>query len=292
MGADPYDRLVAFLRARDDAEAGVAPEMRSQALRGHLGGATVVLLHGLTASPPAWRAVAEALHAGGATVVVPRLLLHGHADRMTTVLRDLSAAALIEDTTQILNRVATLGAPVTVVGHSLGATLAIDAATRLPHVARIVAVAPFLGIARVPHEAHRLLQRLLRPFRGRFVWWDPIVRERLLPAHGYPRYAIGALLAGLEIADEVRATAHRPPHAGAIDIVLNAGETSVNNRTARRLTRDWRAAGASVATHRLRGLGWSHDIIEPEREPARAVLETLVAIIGADHDPVDREHVV
>jgi pimeloyl-ACP methyl ester carboxylesterase len=292
VGADPYDDLVAYLRARDDAEPGVAPAMRSQILRGPTDAPVVVLLHGLTASPPAWRDIAEALHAHGATVVIPRLLLHGHADRMTTALRDLGADALVEETALLLARVAALGVPVTVVGHSLGATVAIDAAARLPKVARIVAIAPFLGIAGFPQELHQLLAAVLGRWRRRFVWWDPRVRERLLPEHGYPRYPLGALLAGLEIADHLRASADQAPPAAAIDIVLNDRETGVNNRTALRLVRAWRSAGASVAMHRVRGLGWSHDIIEPSRQPARAVLETLVAIIEGEHLSTDREHMV
>jgi hypothetical protein len=76
----------------------------------------------------------------------------------------------------------------------------------------------------------------------------------------------------------------------AIDIVINERETSVNNRTAERLAGDWRRAGASIAVHTLRGLGWSHDIIEPAREPAQQALNTLIAIIESDHAPDDREH--
>ena len=72
--------------------------------------------------------------------------------------------------------------------------------------------------------------------------------------------------------------------------MLNAAETSVNNRTAQRLAADWRRAGASVAVHRLRGLDWSHDIIEPQRPQARRAFAALVEILESDHAPADREH--
>ena len=130
MGAEPFADLVAYLRARDDAEAAVAPEMRSRALRGEPGRGAVVLLHGLTASPPAWRAVAQALHARGHTVIVVRLWLHGYRDRMTTALRGLSSDALVADVAAIVEQVAALGERIMVAGHSLGATLALDAAAR------------------------------------------------------------------------------------------------------------------------------------------------------------------
>jgi alpha-beta hydrolase superfamily lysophospholipase len=284
------ERLSAFLKARDDAEPAVAPEMRTQIFPGTAGAGAVILLHGLTASPPAWRAVAEDLAARGSTVVVPRLLLHGHGDRMTQALRGLRAHRLIDDIAAIVDAVAELGEALTIAGHSLGATLALDAATRGPETSRVVAVAPFLGIAGVPHEVHRLLLAGIGLVPNMFLWWDPVLRERLGPPHGYPRYPLAALQAGLAIADRARDDARRPPRARAIDIVLNDAETSVNNRTARRLAADWRNAGASVAVHRLNGLGWSHDIIEPVRPPAQRAFATLIGILAGDHTPADREH--
>jgi pimeloyl-ACP methyl ester carboxylesterase len=282
--------LLAFLRARDAAEPGVATEMRSQYYAGTPGGGAVILLHGLTASPPAWRAVAEALAARGRSVIVPRLMLHGLADRMTTALRGIRAGALIDDVAAIVRAATALGETLTIAGHSLGATLALDAAAHGPATARVVAVAPFLGIAGVPHELHPLLLRALALAPNHFLWWDPALRERLQPAHGYPRYPLAALQAGLTIADRARAAAHRAPQVRAIDVVINDGETSVNNRTAQRLADDWRKAGASIAVHRLSGLGWSHDIIEPVRSPAQRAFATLLDILDGDHRPGDREH--
>jgi pimeloyl-ACP methyl ester carboxylesterase len=284
------DGLVAFLRERDDAEPGVAASMRSQVRAGETGAGAFLLLHGLTASPPAWRAVADALAARGKTVVALRLYLHGHADRMTPVLRGVTADALVDDVATVVRRMATLGERLTLVGHSLGGTLALDAAAREAAIERTVAIAPFVGIVNVPHELHPLVAAALRLARNRFLWWDPILRERQEPAHGYPRYPLAALLAGITIADRVRDDAHRAPQSRAIDLVLNRDESSVNNRTALQIAADWRAAGASIAVHWLRDLGWSHDIIEPDRPPARRALETLLTILGGEHAPAEREH--
>jgi pimeloyl-ACP methyl ester carboxylesterase len=288
--AAALDGVVAFLRDRDDAEPGVAATMRTQVLAGEPGAGVFVLLHGLTASPPAWRAIAQALAARGKTVVVLRLLLHGYVDRMTPALRGITAQALIDDVAVVVRRVAGLGEALTLVGHSLGGTLALDAAAREASVDRAVAIAPFLGIVNVPHELHPLVSAALRVARNRFLWWDPIARERMEPAHGYPRYPLAALLAGITIADRARDDAHRAPQARAIDLVLNRAESSVNNRTALQLAEDWRAAGASIAVHWLRDLGWSHDIIEPLRPPAQRALATLLAIVEGEHSPAEREH--
>jgi hypothetical protein len=142
----------------------------------------------------------------------------------------------------------------------------------------------------VPHEAHSLLLAGMSLVPNVYLWWDPVLRERLEPKHGYPRYPLSALQAGLAIADRARDDAHGPPRVRAIDIVLNDAETSVNNRTAQRLADDWRKAGASIAVHRLSGLGWSHDIIEPVRPPAQRAFATLIGILASDHTPADREH--
>jgi pimeloyl-ACP methyl ester carboxylesterase len=173
--------------------------MRSQVYPGTAGAGAVILLHGLTASPPAWRAVAEELAARGRTVVVPRLLLHGHADRMTTALRAIRVRALVDDVAAIVRAVVELGEDVTIAGHSLGATLALDVASYGPPTARVVAVAPFLGIAGVPHELHPLLLWAMAFVPHVFLWWDPVARERLEPLHGYPRYPLVALRAGIAI---------------------------------------------------------------------------------------------
>jgi hypothetical protein len=86
--------------------------------------------------------------------------------------------------------------------------------------------------------------------------------------------------------------AHRAPAARRLDVVLNARESSVNNRAAIRLADRWRAARAVVAVHTLRGLPVSHDIIEPERPYAARARATLVDIIAGEGAASDRVHVM
>ena len=281
--------LRAYLERRDDAEDLVAPHMRSQVLAG-TNAEIVILVHGLTASPLAWSAIAAAINARGTTVVVPRLPLHGHADRLTPALRDLHADHLTADMHELLERVAALGGRTTVAGHSLGGTLAIHAAAQSAYVDRIVAIAPFLGISYFPHEFHAPLLSAMRLVPDIYLWWDPVLREKQMPAHGYPRYPLRALYAGMCIAEDVYRDAGSGAAARAIDVVLNEHESSVNNRTVVRLVERWRSAGSSVALHRLRGLPRSHDIIEPERLLAARARPVLVDIIAREHEPADRIH--
>ncbi|MDB5072540.1 MAG: hypothetical protein JWM87_3651, partial [Candidatus Eremiobacteraeota bacterium] len=91
--------------------------------------------------------------------------------------------------------------------------------------------------------------------------------------------------AGLALADALREDARSgPPRARHVELVRNAGETSVNNRTIDDLVRRWRAVGGEhVRMHNLVGLGPSHDVIEPERRraPAQRFLPLLHEILDA-----------
>jgi pimeloyl-ACP methyl ester carboxylesterase len=286
------EELRAFLAARDDGERDVAPGMRSQLRLVSGAQETYVLLHGLTASPPAWDAIATTLLARGANVLALRLPLHGHASRMTTALRALSPGLLTRDIAAVLERVARLGTRITLAGHSLGGALTLHAAATFPGIERGVAIAPFLGIVALPHELHRVVIPFLNSLPNFFLWWNPWVRERLLPEHGYPRYPIHALATGMAIAEDVYADARHAPAARRLDFVLNARESSVNNRAAIRLAERWRDVGAIVSVQTLRGLPLSHDIIEPEGAYSARARSVLVEIITGEREALDRVHVV
>jgi pimeloyl-ACP methyl ester carboxylesterase len=280
------EQLRAFLNARDDADAAVGPNMRSSMLEGP-GDEVVLLLHGLTASPPAWASIAADLNAAGATVVNVRLPLHGHLDRMTTALEGLSVDLLTSDLREIVVATARLGKRIIIGGHSLGGTLAVHAAATIPQVERIVAIAPFLGIVGLPRHLHAVMLPLVRRLPNLFLWWDPVERERQGPAHGYPRYPLRALAVGLGIADAVFADSRRTPPARAIDLVINAQESSVNNAAVQRLAARWRAVHAPVAVHRLDGLPPSHDIIEPLRAHSTRARETIVRLLLGERSEAD-----
>jgi pimeloyl-ACP methyl ester carboxylesterase len=279
-----FSALRAYLSERDDADAAVAPSMRTQ-LRAGTGGEIVLLLHGLTASPPAWNAIAAELNAGGSTVVALRLPLHGHADRLTTALTGLRMDLLTSDLRAVIDVLERTGKRIVIGGHSLGGTLALYAAATLPQVERVVAVAPFMGVARLPPEVHRAMMPVVRRAPNVFFWWDPVERGAQGPEHGYPRYPLHALAVGIEIADAVYDGAEHPPRARAVDLVVNARESSVNNRAVRRLGERWRRTGADVVVHELDGLPPSHDIIEPLRPNSSRVRDTLVRLLAGKREP-------
>lgn len=96
----------------------------------------VVVVHGFTSSPWATRPLGEALHAAGFTVEVPRLPGHGTSvgdlarTRYTDWLRAL--AGVVADLRERTDRVV-------LAGHSVGGTLCLDLASRVP-VAGVVTI--------------------------------------------------------------------------------------------------------------------------------------------------------
>ncbi len=207
-------------------------------------------------------------------MLIPRLPHHGHADRLTTALEALTAEELEEFAQSTVDRARELGERVIVAGFSVGGLLAAWIAQNHA-VDRAVSIAPFLGINGMPHLAGPHAIRIALHLPNRFMWWNPVLRERQMPAHGYPRYPTHAVAQAYRFALNLFDAARRQaPKTHQIALVLNGSETAVNNRSARRLARLWSArASGVVETHRLGGLPPSHDIIEPLRSPE------LIAIV-------------
>jgi len=266
MSDDRIRRAEAAFDAYDlrDGEP-IAPDGRSlRFTHGRRTPGVTVFLHGLSAGPRQCAALAAHVYGQGDNVLLPRLPLHGHTDRMTAALGELRASELIAFAADQVALARAFGDDVRVVGFSLGGLLAAWIAQHEP-IASAIAIAPFLGIAGVPRRLMPLLARSLRARRNAFLWWDPVRRERMLPARGYPRYATHAIAEGLALATRLDALAQRSPPRAPITLVTNRDESAVNNAAIRHLAAAWRSSGATnVRLHRLRGIGPSHDIIEPE----------------------------
>jgi pimeloyl-ACP methyl ester carboxylesterase len=129
-------------------------------------------------------------------------------------------------------------------GHSLGGMLTLHAAHRDARLFRAIAVAPFLGIKRLPRDWNGWMRSVLERAPNRFLYWNPFDHGRSLPLHGYPRYSTRSVAAGLALADALRKDARSgPPRARHIEIVRNAGEVTVNNQAIDELVANWRRAG-------------------------------------------------
>ena len=228
---------------------------------------SVVLLHGMSASPAQFERVAAELHARGYNVVAPRLPHHGHADPLSTALERLNADDLCDAVTEYVEVARELGDRITIAGFSLGGLLTAWAAQRFD-VDHAVPIAPFFGISWIPNRLMGPVAERLLSVPNRFHWWNPILRERqFLATSGYPRYATHAIAHSYRIARSVLDEARtRAPSARHVTIVANSMEVAVNNYAIRRLYESWRQnTPQSVELSVLTGLPLSHDIVSPMR---------------------------
>ena len=232
----------------------------------------VVLLHGLTNSPPQYAALGPALHARGHAVIVPRLPYHGYRNRMTDAIAKLRADELEEAALVAVTIAALCGTRVVVAGISIGATLAGWLAARTAIHAGI-AIAPFSGIRELPGAANDALGATLRTLPNAFGWWDPRSKEQQPPPHGYPRFATRALGESLRVSSDIVAgVAPGGPHAKHAMLVLNANDPVVNNAHAERRFSPLEQMGVAYRRVVLHDLPKIHDVIEPSIPQARTEL--------------------
>jgi hypothetical protein len=231
-----------------------------------------VLFHGLTNCPQQFDVFARELHAKGQNVYVPRLPYHGYADRMTKAIGKLTVADIEGAARGAAQLAQGLGTRVNALGLSLGATMALSLA-QTGGIANAVGVAPFFMVPFMPRSSGMLLMRVLAALPDRFVWWDPRLRERMLPVYAYPGFwthcLTACVFAGASIIDAAYRSA---PAAARCTIVINAHDPAVNNRVARELAGRW---GSRHGTYQLAtwdDLGKVHDVIDPTTYPAAGAL--------------------
>jgi pimeloyl-ACP methyl ester carboxylesterase len=245
--------------------------------------AAVVLLHGLTNSPPQYDRLAPELHARGHAVLVPRMPYHGYGDRMTDAVAKLRAPDLESAALQAVVIAAWCGERIVVVGISVTATLVAWLAART-RIDTGIAIAPFCGLRELPGGANDALGLLLRAAPNQFSWWDPRSKQGQPPSHGYPRFATRALGESLRISTEIGAAPEDPFASGRrVVLVVNDHEPIVNNAHAFRRFRALRNYGVALERVVLHGLPHIHDVIEPAIPQARTdlVYPKLIELIEA-----------
>ena len=278
-------RLVDSLRAADGPE--IAPECRTELLS-HGGPArhVVVLFHGLTNCPAQFDSLGGIAFARGANVLIPRLPRHGLADHMTQELGRSDARELCDFTDRVLDAAHGLGDSITVVGLSVGGTLAAWAAQERSDVDRAVLIAPMLGVERARGMFRAPVTRLMQLLPNAFVWWDDTRREHLPgPQHVYPRFSTRSVAATLRVGARAFSDAGRSsPTIRSAVMVTVGGDLAVDNDLNAALVRAWRSRGARVVESYEfpAALHLNHDIVDPEQvggDPA-VTYPVLARLIG------------
>jgi alpha-beta hydrolase superfamily lysophospholipase len=244
----------------------------------------VVLFHGLTNNPAQFSELAPMIFARGANVLVPRMPFHGYADRMTGALANLTARGLIAAANEAVETAKTLGERVAVLGISMGGLLCAQIAQQRDDVDLSIPIAPDFGLLRFPRSLSSCLERVLLALPNVFLWWDPRVREKMLPDTAYPRFATHALMQTLRIGDAVyRAAKNDVPAARRITMVVNPRDPAVNDAVARSVVQRWqRSRRDGITCVELQGLAANHDIIDPRNpmQQTALVYPKLIELLG------------
>ena len=255
------------IQARDDAS--ILPVSRTVLYdHGRATDLAVVLFHGFTNSPAQYALFAKRLHALGCNVLIPRLPEHGDVNRMTTRLEGLTAERLMAAASEAIDAARGLGRKIAVSGISLGGVLCTWLATQRADIDRAVVLAPAFGIGHVLYPLSVYAAGVMRAMPpSQYMWWDPVLKEKITPSHAYPRYPLRTLGECYKIGEETIGA--QPPFPGSIRtnviFALNPNDPAVNNDVVAELSERWRSTGVlSSSVMWLSNVPAMHDIIEPE----------------------------
>jgi len=264
--AEAVDSISALMH--EDGQA-ISPECRTTLYaHGKRTPHVILIFHGLTNCPAQFDSLARASYERGANVFIPRLPRHGFADRMTNEPGKSDARELVAFTDRACDAAVGLGDTVTVVGLSVGGTLAVWAAQERKDIARAVVIAPVLGVSKAPGPFTPVVTRLTSLLPNMFVWWDDKVKQELKgPKHVYPRFASRAVAATLLVGGETMQQAKRTaPGVREAAFVTVEGDPAVDNGAVEKLAGLWEHEHVRVARTQFdESLGLNHDVVDPEQ---------------------------
>ena len=228
--APSYDEAALTIEAFWDVESREPLSAEGPSIAMLTGGRTrkaAVLFHGYTTTPRQFRLLAEGYRAAGCNVWVPRMPFHGHADRMTRDLSQLTPQLLRQHADRAIDVAAGLGDEVLVAGLSGGGSLATWCAVERPEVTATVAISPLMQPLGVPAPVARALVAALRApvVPDLYQWWYPRLKEAA-PGYGYPRFSYKGIAALLSLVYWAEGVAARDPFPvkGRYALLRNDGD--------------------------------------------------------------------
>lgn len=248
----------------------------------------IVLFHGFTNCPQQFDQMAHEFYDRGFNVYVPRIPRHGKADRLTRDLAHLTVNELKTCSKASYDFARLLGKNVTILGLSLGGTMAMWLAQTQP-VDLAVPVSPFLDPIGFSHGAGLASMRLLNALPNQYWYWDPRIGANQKPDYAYPGFPTHALAQIVFLGDLVFQEAKKTkPLARNIVLVTNDKESAVNNSVARVVLDEWNRNGATASEVVLSGLGKPrHDIIDLTTFPdAQTLVYPKLESLVVERSPV------
>lgn len=240
-----------------------------------------LLLHGYTNCPAQFRRLAQAYYGAGYNVVSLRLPAHGHADRLTKAMTDLTPADLADTTDAAMDITAGLGEQVTVVGLSAGGTLAAWLAAQRDDVDTAVLIAPLMVPKVLPNQTVAPLARAARYLPDYYVWWDGDLKGELAsPPYAYPRFSIRSMGAMLALGLRAQSAVTREEPLDQLVLITTENDAAVSNAAVANMGRKLEPLARETITVNF-GVesGYSHDLIDPQGDNA-AVIDEIYTQIG------------
>ncbi|MGB3702307.1 MAG: alpha/beta fold hydrolase [Anaerolineales bacterium] len=206
----------------------------------------IVFLHGFTSCPDQFGQLGQEFFEKGYNVYIPRTPRHGIKDRLGNPLKGLTAEELAEFASRSADIAQGLGERVIVTGLSGGGSMTTWLSQERPDVDLAVPISPFVGIGFIPRILNRPLTNLVLRLPDFFQWWDPINKENNPNSapYSYTRYPTHALFENMRLGFAAEEDAKRvKPAAGAILVITNANDGSINNDVVAEFEAMWREHG-------------------------------------------------
>lgn len=238
-----------------------------------------VLFHGLTATPHQMQLLGDQLYERGYDVFIPRMPMHGERGRTVTALSGLTADTLRAFADDAIDIARGLADTIDVLGLSGGATVAAWVAQHRGEVRNVVIVSPAIAFSRLPRALEDpAMQTLARLPNLNIGAAEDTTRPQV-----YAGFSTRAVAQTMRLGAEVRSEAeHVKPAAGAIVMVTNANDHTVDASAALALADKWLETGASIKRYTFdAALGLPHDLVD-QGEPcadAKRVYPVLIALL-------------
>lgn len=262
--------LVELFRAKEPQ--GMNPLSRTQLMtHGKKTDRAIILVHGYTSDPQQFMELGKRLYALGYNVLIAPLPHHGLADRMSDAHALLKAEELAEYANQTVDIGQGLGNKVTMMGISAGGVTTAWAAQNRSDIDLAVIISPALGFKKVPTPLTAAAMNVFALLPDALEWWDPVLKERVLPEHASPRYSRRALSQILRLGFVVQGDAQlKPPAAKKMAIVFNDNDGSINNEMTTKVVNIWKKQYTNLTISEFdAGLKLPHDIIDPAQPDQR-----------------------
>jgi len=234
----------------------------------------ILFLHGLTSCPKQFEKLGNHFYEMGYNVLIPRLPLHGMADRMNGNLTSLTAEVLQTFAEECLNITRGLGDKVTIVGLSGGGVLATWLAQFSPDIEQAVIMSPSLGLYRANTLLNNLITKLMMRLPNVYnlrTAENQAVAPPYVQIKNSSHAAAQFFRLGITVFQAARKSG---PACQRIVVVSNASDIIVNNRLVKRLVQLWQAnSTGQVETFEFEASQkLPHDIIDPNAKVDHSAL--------------------